>query len=270
MSTQSIMMMKNEMLNENTMPSVSIIMAAYNAEKTILEAITSVQKQTFPDWELLVVNDCSTDSTAKIVSGISGSDSRIHIINNTVNSGVSLTRKRGLDEARGEWIAILDSDDIWMPNKLEKQIKLANQTGGELIFTGSAFMDEGGTPLDWVLHVPETIEYNRLLMQNIVSNSSVLVKTDLYRSHYATGDGMHEDFAIWLKITRDGHTAYGIDEPLLVYRLSSSSKSGNKLKAAKMNWKTYRYVGLNAIESSYYMCWYFMRGIQKYRHLWKH
>jgi teichuronic acid biosynthesis glycosyltransferase TuaG len=95
----------------------------------------------------------------------------------------------------------------------------------------------------------------------------VLVKTDLYRKHYAIGDGMHEDFAIWLGITREGKDAYGIDEPLLIYRVAKSSKSSNKMKAAKMNWNTYRYVGLNPVAASYYMCWYIVKGLLKYRHL---
>ncbi len=95
----------------------------------------------------------------------------------------------------------------------------------------------------------------------------MLVKTSLYRQFYAMGDGMHEDFAIWLGITREGRKAYGIDEPLLIYRISTVSKSANKIKAARMNWNTYRYLGLNRVEAFYYMCWYSVRGLLKYRHL---
>jgi teichuronic acid biosynthesis glycosyltransferase TuaG len=244
---------------------VSIIMAAYNAEKTISMAINSVLAQTFADWELLVINDCSKDRTAEIVNAYT--DSRIRLLQNDKNSGVSISRKKGMEAANGEWIAVLDSDDAWTPDKLEKQIKLANDTGAELIFTGSAFMDDDGKPIDWQLHVPTTLPYRELLKQNLVSNSSVLVKATLYKQFYAIGDEMHEDFAIWLGITKTGRVAYGIDEPLLIYRVASSSKSSNKVKAAKMNWNTYRYVGLNPVAASYYMCWYIAKGILKYRHL---
>lgn len=240
-------------------------MAAHNAEKTIAMAIQSVVDQTYKNWELLIINDCSTDGTVQVVKSFS--DSRIRLINNASNYGVSKTRKTGLDSAKGEWIAILDSDDAWIPDKLEKQMSLASATDAKLVFTGSAFMDAEGKPIDWVLHVPKTIKYKELLKQNLVSNSSVLVKTDLYRAHYAIGDGMHEDFAIWLRITRCGHLAYGINEPLLIYRLSSSSKSSNKLKAAKMNWNTYRFVGLSPFFALYYMCWYTIKGLLKYRNL---
>ena len=251
----------------NEKETVSIIMAAYNAEKTIGAAIRSVLAQTYPDWELLVINDASGDRTVEIVSALQASDQRIRLFSNEQNSGVSYTRKRGMEEAGGEWIAVLDSDDMWAPDKLEKQIAAARRTGTNLIYTGSAFIDSDGNPIDWQLHVPEKLTYRKLLKQNIISNSSVLVRKDLYRKHYAMGDGMHEDFAIWLGITREGETAYGIDEPLLIYRIAKSSKSGNKIKAARMNWNTYRYTGLNPAVSFYYMCWYTVKGILKYRHL---
>lgn len=244
---------------------VSIIMAAYNAEKTISIAIDSVLEQTYTDWELLVINDCSKDGTAAIVNAYS--DSRIRLLQNDKNSGVSISRKKGMEAANGEWIAVLDSDDAWTPDKLDKQLKLANDTGAELIFTGSAFMDDNGKTIDWQLRVPTILSYRTLLKQNLVSNSSVVVKAALYKQFYAIGDDMHEDFAIWLGITKTGRVAYGIDEPLLIYRVASSSKSSNKFKAARMNWNTYRYIGLNPVTASYYMCWYIAKGLLKYRHL---
>ena len=246
---------------------ISIIMAAYNAEKTIELAIRSIQSQTYSRWELLVIDDCSSDSTANLVASLAVSDSRIHLLNNISNSGVSITRKKGMESAKGEWIAVLDSDDMWAPEKLEKQLALAHKTGAELIFTGSSFIDNNGNPIDWELHVPEKLSYCELLKQNLVSNSSVLVKTYLYRQFYAIGDEMHEDFAIWLGITKSGRDAYGLDEPLLIYRLANGSKSSNKIKAAKMNWNTYRYIGLSPIVATYYMCWYVIKGLIKYRHL---
>lgn len=246
---------------------ISIIMAAYNTEKTIEQAINSVLSQTYTNFELLVVNDCSTDRTAEFVKSIAAKDSRVRLISNVKNNGVSYTRKHGLEEAKGSWIAILDSDDAWAPEKLEKQIELQEKTNADLLFTGSAFMDSEGQLIDWYLRAPSEVTYRQLLKQNVLSNSSALVRKELYAKHYAIGDGMHEDFAIWLSILKEGKKAHGVDEPLLIYRIAKSSKSGNKVKAAKMNWNTYRYVGLNLMEAIYYECWYIFNGIRKYRNL---
>lgn len=246
---------------------VSIIMAAYNAEKTIRQAIESVLAQTYSDFELLIVNDCSKDQTQAIVEEYSQRDARVRLIVNPHNMGVSHTRLNALNAATGEWIAVLDSDDAWMPEKLEKQMVLQKRTGAVLLYTGSQFMDGDGNKIDWVLNVPEKVDYRTLLKQNILSNSSSFCRKDLYKKHYAIGDGMHEDFALWLSILKNGEVAYGVNEPLLIYRISTNSKSGNKIKAAKMNWNTYRAVGLNWIESLYYELWYVVRGLLKYRHL---
>ena len=136
---------------------ISIIMAAYNAEKTIEQAINSVLRQTYTDFELLVDNDCTKDRTVELVKSIAARDSRVRLIYNVKNSGESYTRKHGLEEAKGSWIAILDSDDAWAPEKLEKQIALQKRMNADLLFTGSAFMDLDGQPIDWYLHAPAEV-----------------------------------------------------------------------------------------------------------------
>ncbi|MDE6745030.1 MAG: glycosyltransferase, partial [Oscillospiraceae bacterium] len=235
---------------------ISIIMAAYNAEQTIEQAVTSVLNQTYENFELLIINDCSKDSTLSIAEKFSEKDKRVKVISNEKNNGVSYTRRHGLEEAKGEWIAILDSDDAWASDKLEKQIRLQRETNADLLYTGSSFMDSDGNRIDWYLHAPREIGYRQLLKQNLISNSSSLVKKELYSEYYVSNDKMHEDFAVWLGILKSGRLAYGVDEPLLIYRLSKTSKSGNKIKAAKMNWNTYRYMGLNVFAALYYECWY--------------
>lgn len=244
-------------------------MAAYNAEKTIEKAMCSVLAQTYCNWELVVVDDCSKDNTETIIQKFVLQDRRVRFLKNQANSGASKTRHYGVKEARGEWIAFLDSDDVWTKEKLEKQVRLQQEKNAEMIFTGSNFMDADGNVMNWMLHAPAEIGYKKLLKQNLVSNSSVLIRKELFLQNEEIGDEMHEDFACWLKILRDGRTAYGVDEPLLIYRLSRDSKSGNKLKAAKMNWNTYRAVGLNCVESFYYMVWYTVNGILKYKNLWR-
>ena len=245
---------------------ISIIMAAYNAENTIGQAITSVIQQTYTDFELIIINDCSTDRTVDVINEFVKKDARIRLTNNSKNMGVSYTRKHGLDEAKGSWIAILDSDDLWLPEKLAKQVEFQKKTNADLLYTGSGFMNVDGKQINWKLNVPEVITYRQLLKQNLLSNSSALVRKDLYEKYYAVGDDMHEDFAIWLQILRNGIKAYGINEPLLVYRLDDKSKSGNKFNAAMMNWNTYRYIGLNVLEAVYYEFWYAINGLCKYKH----
>ena len=171
-------------MTQNDFGLISIIMAAYNAEKTIEQAIDSVLSQTYTNFELLVVNDCSKDRTVELVKSIAAKDGRVRLISNVKNSGVSYTRKHGLEEAKGPWIAILDSDDAWAPEKLEKQIELQNRTNAELLFTGSAFMNSEGYPVDWYLHAPVEVTYRQLLKQNVLSNSSALVRKELYAKHY--------------------------------------------------------------------------------------
>lgn len=246
---------------------ISIIMAAYNAENTIEQAIDSVLNQTYQNFELLIVNDCSTDRTAEIINSYAERDQRVRLITNPKNSGVSYTRYHGLEEAKGKWVAILDSDDAWVPNKLEKQIVFQQEKNADIIYTGSAFIDVDGKPIDYYLHAPIEITYRQLLKQNLISNSSSLVRKELYEEYYAAGDNMHEDFAIWLQILKMGYKACGVDEPLLIYRIAKSSKSGNKIKAALMNWNTYRFMGLGICSSFYYECCYIFNSLKKYRNI---
>ncbi len=247
---------------------ISIIMAAYNAERTIGQAIESVLAQSYNNWELIIVNDCSTDKTATQINKYQ--DSRIIKLNNASNMGVSLTRLRAVQEAKGEWIAVLDSDDAWTPDKLEKQVLHQIKSNANLLYTGSAFMKSDGSPIGWTLHVPEKITYRKLLKQNLISNSSVLVRKRLYQAYQIQAANIHEDYACWLGCLRDGEIAFGIDEPLLIYRLSPNSKTGNKLKSAKMNWNTYQAVGIGPMQAAYYMVFYAINGLVKYRQIKSH
>ncbi len=246
---------------------ISIIMAAYNAGNTVGFAVESVLNQTYKNFELIIVNDCSKDNTESIVQSYTAKDNRVKLISNEKNLGVSLTRLEALKNCSGEWVAILDSDDAWMPEKLEKQIELQRSKNAEVIFTGVKYISSEGESLDWELKVPKEIGYKKLLKQNLIANPSALVRKELYSDFYAIGDDMHEDFAVWLGILKSGITAYAVTQPLTVVRISRNSKSGNKFRSAVMNWKTYRYMGLNIIESAYYMIWYSVNGIMKYKNL---
>lgn len=246
---------------------VSVIMPTYNAERFITDSIKSVIKQSYQSWELIVVDDCSTDGTARIVESFS--DVRIHYFRCDKNLGVAQARNFGIGRANGEWIAFLDSDDIWEPTKLEKQISLIeNNNSAKLVFTASAFINENGDRLDYILPAPEKVTAKDLLKQNVLSCSSVLIEKEyILKNPFPSGETIHEDYVAWLKILNEINAAYGINEPLLIYRVSSDSKSGNKLKAAKMQWNAYKEYGLNYNERIYYILCYATNGIKKYRKL---
>ena len=268
---------KKKQGEKNQNPIVSIIMPAWNAEKTIQDAIRSVIKQTESNWELIVIDDYSEDETYKRIRWFAARDNRIRIYRNPVNLGVSKTRNRGVKVAKGKWIAFLDSDDIWRADKLEKQLCLIEQKRDvDLVFTGSVFMrgweqsennrsrEKTNFILSYYQKVPRTITYKELLKQNLISCSSVVVKKELLMKYPMKQDIMHEDYATWLEILRAGGKAYGINEPLLIYRISGKSRSGDKRRAAQMTWRVYRFLGLHLWEACYYFGWYVYRSIRKY------
>lgn len=250
---------------------VSVIMPAYNAEKTIGKAIESVLAQTYPKLELIIIDDCSTDNTQKIYKQYLEMDTRVQILLNKQNMGVGYCRNYGIKLARYPWIAFLDSDDMWEHNKLEKQYAVLMQHPSiSICFTGSSFIDEYGNRCKYIMRVPKRIEYTDLLKQNLISCSSVLTKKSVLLRHPMINDPMiHEDFAVWLRILREEQYAVGIDEPLLIYRLCKNSKSGNKLRAAKMQWRTYRSVGVKLPEAVYYFIIYALRSLKKYFYIYR-
>jgi len=248
-----------------SMPLISIIMPAYNSEKHIKDSIKSAINQTYKNWELLVINDNSKDKTAKIIQDFSDKDNRIKIINNQINLGVSKSRNKGIKLAKADWVAFLDSDDLWQKNKLAKQISFAQKNKVEFIFTGSSYINKNNKEFKGIFEVPREVSYSSLKKHNVISCSSVLVKRKYFKDIKMPDDNMHEDFATWLKILRLGIKAYGINEPLLIYRLYSGSKSGNKLKSFKMSYSVFRYLGLNRIESIHYTMSHLLNSIKKYK-----
>ena len=184
------------------MPKISIVTPAYNCEKYLEEAVNSVLAQSFEDWELLIIDDCSKDATWLRMQTLAKQDNRIRIFQNRHNSGSAATRNNGIRQARGEWIAFLDSDDLWRPEKLERQMSvLRKHPDASFLFTGSAFIEDDGMTIAHVLHVPEKVSRKKLLKQNVISCSSVLIRRELMLEFpMPEEDGIHEDFATWLAI----------------------------------------------------------------------
>lgn len=244
---------------------VSVIMPAYNCEKYIEEAINSVLFQTYSNLELIVIDDGSKDNTVKIIERLIKKDSRVKFYKNEKNLGVSATRNKGISLANGDWIAFLDSDDIWEKTKVKKQIKYASDINAEFVFTGVSYIDENGKAYKGTFEVPNKVTYKKLMRQNVITCSSVFIKKIFFNTIKMEKDEMHEDYAVWLRVLKTGTCAYGINEPLLIYRISPNSKSGNKIKTIKMTYKVFRFIGIKPLGSTYYMIRHIIGSVIKYR-----
>jgi len=248
------------------MELVSIIMPAYNAQITIGDSINSVLAQTYANWELIIVNDCSTDETASIAQKFATIDNRIHLHTNNQNIGCAASRNTAIAKARGSWLAFLDSDDIWHHTKLEKQLNFANETDATITYTATAYINKFGKPSNYVLPAEREFSYKSLLRRNIMSCSSIIVRTSAMIPFHEKGN-MHEDYAAWLQILRKAGHAYGLDEPLLQYRLSGTSKSGNRLNSAKMTYRAYRVVGYSILAAILLTLRYALHSVSKRYHI---
>ena len=249
---------------------ISVILPAYNAEKTVAEAVRSVLSQSYTNFELIIIDDASSDGTKAIIEDLAEKDTRIRVISNEKNLGVLKTRLKGIRSAFGKWIAFIDSDDMWAKDKLAEQVAVQQKTASYLVFTGTAYIDSSGNTLPWEFHVPSDVDYKKLLKQNVIPNSSVMVMKDVFLRYTPVNEDhrdIHEDFACWLSMLREGYRVSGIDAPLVTYRLSKNSMTGNKLHSAVLNWYTYRFTGLNVFQTAFYMVSYMMRNVVKYSHL---
>lgn len=241
---------------------ISVIIPAYNCESTIQEAIDSVLQQNVL-LEVLVIDDGSTDGLDGVMQDYT-QDDRIIYLKNEKNLGPSATRNRGVQQAKGEYIAFLDADDYWEQNKLSRQLDLIQKTGSVLCATGRELITHEGNPTGRIIPVKEYITYKDMLYQNWINNSSVLVKRDVLLEFPMENDDIHEDYLLWLKVLKKYDTAYTINEPLLKYRMSKNSKSGSKLKSAVMTYKTYRRLGMNHWQAVKSFVSYAIAGVKKY------
>jgi teichuronic acid biosynthesis glycosyltransferase TuaG len=245
-------------------PLVSIITPAYNAERFIKATIESVINQTYTNWEMLIVNDCSKDSTTFIVQEYVEKDSRIILINAPQNGGVAAARNLALERAKGKYIAFVDSDDCWHPKKLEIQINFMQERNIAFSYTSYQLIDENGTMLNRYVHAKPTMKYNNVLKNTLIGCLTVVVnveKTGGFRFPPLTHT---EDTMAWVEVLRRGFVAYGILDVLSYYRISSNSMTSRKPKMAKLQWKTYReYCGYGVIRSVYYFTCYAINALLK-------
>lgn len=243
---------------------VSIVTPVYNSEKFISETIDSIQNQTYKHWELILVDDCSSDNSYDIISEYIKNDKRIRYIKLEKNSGAAVSRNTGIKNARGRFIAFLDSDDIWLPEKLEKQLKYMLDKKIGFTFTSYRYMKEDGTKTNKVAKAPYKINYNGLLKNTIIGCSTVVLDRQIVGDFLMPLVRKGQDTATWLMILRNQKYAYGMEEILVDYRLVGNSLSSNKIKALKRTWNIYRSVEkINVFKSTYVFCFYVFNAIKK-------
>lgn len=256
-------------LEENIMSNhfsdilVSVIIPAYNSADSICQSVDSALCQGV-SLEIIIVNDCSTDATEEILEKYS-SNPAVRYIKNDHNLGAAGSRNKGVTLARGKYIAFLDADDWWEPDKLKKQISLIEKKNTVLCSTARLLVNPDGTSMNKVIPVPEEITYHTLLKHNCINCSSVLLLRDVALEFPMEHEDSHEDYIMWLKILQKYKTACAINEPLLNYRLSAAGKSGSKLNSAKMTFKVYRYMGFGLLKSLLCFFSYAVHGVLKYR-----
>lgn len=245
---------------------VSIITPAFNAENYIGETIESVKAQSYQDWELIIVDDCSTDNTLAIVKGYTDNDSRIKLIKAPQNGGVAKARNLGIEQAQGDYIAFVDSDDLWKPDKLEKQVAFMKEKGCVLSYTDfQKFNTEDGS-LGKVMKCPAKMKANDILKNTAIGCLTVMVDKKQSGEFRMPPLGHTEDNCTWYHILKKtNQTAYNVGEVLSLYRDGNASMTKNKGKSAKQQWYTYRgYFKFSRIKSAYYFTWYAINAVLRH------
>lgn len=198
-------------------PLITVVMPNYNGHRFVEQAIDSVLHQTYPNFELLVVDDCSKDDSLSLIQQKAQSDNRIKVIALERNAGVANARNVGIEEAKGEYIALLDNDDLWTEDKLERQLAIAEK-GADIVYCSYDFIDEQNSTIKKPFIVPQQTNFNKMLASSVISCSTSFIKTELMQAHPFNPDFYHEDYVLWMELLRVCPTAYGDPKVLMHYR----------------------------------------------------
>jgi len=245
---------------------ISIITPSYKGEQLIKQTIDSVIDQTYTNWEMIIVDDCSPDNSNEIIEEYIKKDNRIKLIKLDENRGPAVSRNSAIKEARGRYIAFLDADDYWHKEKLEKQLAFMKDNDIALSFTGYERVEESSSKFIDTQFVPTKVDYKTLLKQNIMGCLTVMYDTKKLGRVYMPDILRRQDYALWLKILKQIPYAYGLNESLAYYRVRTSSISSNKIRASRYHWKVLRDIEkLPIYKAIYYFGWYTYKSIMKYK-----
>lgn len=245
---------------------VSVVMPAYNAERTIAESIESVLNQTYLNYELIIVDDASTDSTLHIAVDYGKTNSKIRVLRNIKNFGVAIARNYGIEEAKGEYIALLDADDVWETDKLERQIDLAIKEQADIVYCSYDLIDECGNSIKKPFIVPCCTDFDAMLKKSVIGCSTALIDAQLLKRNLFEPSIFHEDYALWMKLLTMSVKAVGDPKVLMHYRQVSGSRNEKKFRSAVERWRIYReYLHLSRRKSMISFFLYTVNGLKKYK-----
>lgn len=248
--------------NDASGKAVTVIIPAYNCGDYIREAVRSVLSQEIGVRVLLIDDASPEDVKGPVRDMIAGG--RIEYYRNEVNMGVAETRNRGIDMADTQYIAFLDGDDFWLPGKLSAELSLIEEKKAPLVFTARELYTFDGIATGKTIYAPEEMDYDSLLLSNRIPLGSVLMRTDIAKEFKFKRPDLHEDYILWLEVTKKYGKVYGINVPYLACRQSKGGKSRNKLRSARMHYETLIYMGIPKREAAKLMASYTRAGFGKY------
>lgn len=243
-------------------PLISVITPTYNSEKFIRDSIESVLNQTYSNWEMIIVDDASKDKTVEVIHTYIEKDDRIKLIQLKENSGSAISRNTAMDNANGRYIAFLDSDDLWLPKKLEIQVRFMMEQNIAFSYTRYRRIKVNGEKTNGVSKYSPVIHYEQLMKQCIIGCLTVMLDMEKVGDERMINIRTRQDYAMWLSLMKKGFPAYGIPQVLSHYRLVPTSISSNKMKAARKNWELYRHIeGHHLVKSMWYFVNYAINSV---------
>lgn len=236
---------------------ISIITPLYNSELYIERTINSVLQQSFTNWELFIIDDCSTDNGLKIAQNHAFLDSRIKILINSKNSGAAVSRNKGIEAATGNYIAFLDSDDQWHKNKLKLQLEFMQKHKVNFTYSYYNHIDEDGKELSVTNNLPDKVDYNSTMKSNKIGCLTVVYNIDFFGKMYMEDIRKRQDYTLWLKLLKKTEYAYCVPKVLATYTVRKGSISSNKFSLVKYHWHIYRQIESQSfLKSLYYLSYY--------------
>lgn len=242
----------------------SVILPVYNSEKYLESTIQSILNQTYRNIEIIILDDASNDNSLNIIKRYEALDERVKVICLTSNQGCAVARNIGLKEATGDYIAFIDSDDLWMPDKLEKQIAVLKTTDAGLSYTGYNMIDSKDSIIKRrcvkkVVSIKEMLKENNIIFSSVVCKRKVIMDLQFKKEWY------HEDYVFLLTLQKNNIKFLGINDVLVNYRVHRKGRSFNKINSARYRWKIYRlFLNLSLMDSLKYFVIYIFRGVKKY------
>ena len=242
---------------------VSIITPCYNSEKFLDECISSVLNQTYQNWEMLIVDDNSSDNSSILINSYSKKDERIKPLYLNDNIGAAMARNKAISKAKGKYLAFLDSDDVWLPKKLEVQTNFMKKNNCSFVFSSYSVISDDEKP-NYTISVPETITYKRYLKNTIIGCLTVMLDKEKFKKIEMPNLRSSHDMALWLNLLKQEKYAYGIAQDLAIYREHKSSNTSNKFRAIYDVWNVYRkHEKLNLFYSIYNFVFYAINAFIK-------